>query len=363
MSNKTELHDTHIKMNGKMVDFTGWTLPIHYGSQINEHKIVRSDAGMFDVSHMMITDIKGKDAKPYLLHILANNIDRLKEPGKALYSCILNETAGIIDDLIIYYINDTHYRMITNAGTRDKNKKWFAETAKEYDIAFNTRDDLATIAIQGPNARKKTCSILPSEVQQQAEQLPPFSSLSHKNWFIARTGYTGEDGFEVILPNEEIVDFWNKLHQAGVTPVGLGARDTLRLEAAMSLYGTDMDEKISPLECGLSWTIAWQPVERDFIGRRALTKIRSQIDNQVRIGILLPSKGILRNGQKVYMNNKEIGFITSGSYSPIIGKSIALARINNDSKGEYSVDIRGKKFPVQKVKLPFIMNGKDNSTT
>ncbi len=357
MANKTPLYDEHVADGGKIVDFAGWDMPINYGSQVEEHNNVRTDAGMFDVSHMTVVDLTGARTREYLRYLLANNVDRLKESGKALYSCMLNEQGGVIDDLIVYYIRDDYYRMVVNAGTRAKDLAWLEQQSVDFSVTVTERPELAMIAVQGPNARAKTLPLLRDSVREAAAALQPFYGVFDGEWFIARTGYTGEDGFEIVLPAEEAAHFWSRLRAAGVRPTGLGARDTLRLEAGMNLYGSDMDESITPLEAALNWTIAWEPADRDFIGRKALERARAEGVRHKLVGLLLEDKGVLRNHQKVLGGSGE-GEITSGSFSPTLQRAIAFARVPKDTGEHCQVDIRGKLHSARVVKPPFVRNGK-----
>lgn len=353
---QTPFYQQHLDAGAKMVDFAGWEMPIHYGSQLQEHKQVRTDAGMFDVSHMTVLDLQGRDAKPYLLKLLANNVDKLKESGKALYSCMLNTDAGVIDDLIVYYLSDTAYRLVVNAGTRAKDLAWMQAQLQGFDANLTLRSDLAMLAVQGPNARTKVFSLMPADELAIAELLKPFSGAQIGSWFIARTGYTGEDGFELMFPAEQAAKVWAAFIQAGIAPAGLGARDTLRLEAGMNLYGTDMDETTSPLTSGLAWTIAWQPAERDFIGRQALEAEKAAGVQQKWVGLVLEGKGVLRNHMKLICEGGE-GEITSGSFSPSLGLSIALARVPVTCGEHCSVEMRGKLQPAKVVKPVFVRHG------
>lgn len=357
----TPLYDKHIEAGGKMVDFAGWEMPINYGSQVKEHKQVREDAGVFDVSHMVVLDFKGENVKAFLQKLLANDVARLKDSGKALYSGMLNEKGGVIDDLIVYYLEDGFYRMVVNAATRENDLKWINKQAESFSIDITERDDLAMLAVQGPNARDKVMSLFVDVIAMKAEELKPFFGVQLGDMFVARTGYTGEDGFEIMIPNESVADFWDELLKVGVQPIGLGARDTLRLEAGMNLYGTDMDESVSPLQAGMGWTIAWDSVEgeekRDFIGRAALEKEKQDGSKTKLVGLVLVDKGVLRGHQKVITAHGE-GEITSGSFSPTIGKAIALARVPAETKDNCYVDIRGKQLEVTIVKPPFVRNGK-----
>jgi len=355
MSQRTPLFDQHTAAGGKMADFAGWEMPINYGSQIEEHKQVRGGAGVFDVSHMTVVDLKGEGAGDYLRRLLANDVARLKQPGKALYSCMLDEAGGVIDDLIVYYLNDSFYRVVVNAGTRDKDLAWMRAQLGNYAVELRERDDLAMVAVQGPEARGKTLPLLPESARSGAEALERFFGMEAGEWFIGRTGYTGEDGFEIMLPAAEAVAFWQALLAVGVAPIGLGARDTLRLEAGMNLYGTDMDETTSPYESGLKWTVALEPTERDFIGRSAL---ESNASERKLVGLVLEAKGILRSHQKVVVDGVGEGEITSGSFSPSLGCSIAFARVPATTGTSCSVEIRGKMLPARVVRPPFVRDGK-----
>jgi len=356
-SKRTALYDKHIEANGKMVDFAGWEMPINYGSQLQEHKQVRKDAGMFDVSHMVVLDFQGTEVKQFLQYLLANDVAKLKDKGKALYSAMLNHKGGVIDDLIVYYLNDSFYRIVVNAATRENDLKWINEQIKQFDVTLQERDNLAMIAVQGPNSREKVHSLLNNQTAKVVSELGPFYGVEIEEMFFARTGYTGEDGYEIMMPNNFVASFWNKLIQAGVQPIGLGARDTLRLEAGMNLYGTDMDESVSPLAANMAWTIAWNPENRDFIGRKALTQEKLQGSKQKLVGLILEDKGILRGHQTVITEFGE-GEITSGTFSPTLGKSIAFARIPSEAKEQCHVDIRGKHLSAKIVKPQFVRNGK-----
>ena len=357
MTKKTALYDCHIANNGKMVDFAGWTMPINYGSQIQEHHQIRQDAGMFDVSHMVILDFKGPQVRPFLRKLLANDVDRLKDSGKALYTCMLNEQAGIIDDLIVYFLNDNWYRMVVNAATREKDLNWINEQAQTFELDITERSDLAMIAAQGPNARQKCHAALGDRIAE-ANNLKPFFAAQCGELFVARTGYTGEDGYEIMIPNEQAAAIWDLLIAQGIKPCGLGARDTLRLEAGMNLYGQDMDENVTPLESGLGWTVAWEPADRDFIGRDQLERQRKSAPADKFVGLVLETKGVLRAHQKVVVENVGEGEITSGSFSPTLNVSIAMARVPNLTDHSCTVEIRNKLLPAKVVKLPFVRNGK-----
>jgi aminomethyltransferase len=357
MGKKTPLYKSHLEANAKMVDFAGWDMPLHYGSQIQEHNIVRENAGVFDVSHMTVVDLHGQDVQPYLRHLLANNIDRLI-PGKALYSCMLNEKGGVIDDLIAYKISDDTYRLVVNSGTHDKDMAWLMLQAAKFNLTLTERTDLAMVAIQGPDVLGKVEKLFPHELISQIKTLKPFHFMQSGEWFIARTGYTGEDGFEVIFPENAAADFWQKIMDAEIAPCGLGARDTLRLEAGLNLYGADMDENVTPLESNLAWTVAFDPQERNFIGRDVLEKQRTDGIKQQLVGLVLETQGVLRNHQKVTVDGLGSGEITSGSFSPTLGKGIALARVPAKVGAQCLVEMRGKQVPAQVIKPPFVRQGK-----
>jgi aminomethyltransferase len=353
MGLKTILYDTHVLLGAKIVDFGGWDMPLHYGSQIEEHHAVRRDAGMFDVSHMGIVDLSGERVREFLSGLLANDVGRLKSPGKALYSCMLLPTGGVIDDLIVYFLTDSWFRVVVNAGTRDKDLAWIRPRAAACGVTVMERNDLASIAIQGPNARHKTLPLLPAAQRTAAIGLAPFHAAAIGSWFIARTGYTGEDGFEVMLPRAEAASTWNALRAQGIAAAGLGARDTLRLEAGMNLYGNDMDEQHHPLESGLAWTVAFEPGDRDFIGRQALEELRGAGGDEL-VGLLLDERGVLRSHQKIL----PAGEVTSGTFSPTLNRSIALARVPKPAPIGVQVEIRGKLHAASVVKPPFVRHGK-----
>ena len=356
----TPLNQAHRDMNAKMVDFGGWDMPLHYGSQLDEHHKVRQDAGMFDVSHMLPVDVKGSDVRGFLRQLVANNVDKLTVSGKALYSCMLTPQGGIIDDLIIYFLSEDWFRIVVNAGTADKDLAWMLKQrdALAPSLEITPRRDLAMVAVQGPNARAKVWQVIPNS-QAATEELKPFQSAIVGDYFIARTGYTGEDGFEIMLPAADATAFWKALNAAGVAPAGLGARDTLRLEAGMNLYGQDMDETRHPMESGLTWTVDLKS-ERDFIGKQAL--LNTNVTQQL-VGLVLIDRGVLRGHQEVVGAKDGVeykGEITSGGFSPTMNQSIALARVPVQIAigDEVSVIVLDKKLRAKVVKYPFVRNGK-----
>ncbi|WIH05977.1 glycine cleavage system aminomethyltransferase GcvT [Xanthomonas translucens pv. graminis] len=360
MTQKTILNDSHRALGAKMVDFGGWDMPIHYGSQIDEHHQVRRDAGMFDVSHMTVVDLHGAQVRAFLRHLLANSVDKLKLPGKALYTCMLNPQGGVIDDLIVYYMSDTFFRLVVNAATRSKDLAWIGAQAQAFGVEVREREDFAMIAVQGPNARAKAIGLLREDDRAAVQKLGRFAAFEATSTdgvalFVARTGYTGEDGFEIVLPQAQAVAFWNALLEAGVAPAGLGARDTLRLEAGMNLYGQDMDDSVSPYEAALAWTVALDE-GRAFIGRDVLEAQKANGAPRQMIGLVMDDKGVLRHGQKVLTAQGD-GEILSGTFSPTLGKAIAFARVPAGEPGPVRVDIRGKEVPVRVVKFPFVREG------
>ncbi len=355
MALRTPLHDQHLSDGAKIVDFSGWDMPLHYGSQIDEHHAVRRAAGVFDVSHMCVVDLRGADARPLLSRLIANDPGKLKSPGRALYTCMLNTRGGVIDDLIVYFFADDWYRMVVNAGTRDKDVAWLRQHADALSVEVLERRDLAMLAVQGPQARALAAPLV-GVAAERALALKPFSAAVDGDWMVARTGYTGEDGWEVVLPAGEARETWQALLAAGVRPCGLGARDTLRLEAGMNLYGQDMDEDVSPLACGLGWTVAWAPEDRDFIGRAALEAERAAGPPPRFVGLLLEDRGVLRAGYPVHVPEGE-GIVTSGGFSPTLSRSIGLARLPAGESGRCEVEIRGRRLSARIVSPPFVRHG------
>ncbi len=357
MGLKTPLYDKHVESGARLVDFGGWDMPVHYGSQKEEHHTVRRSAGMFDVSHMTIVDLAGERCRDFLRGLLANDVAKLADAGKALYTCMLNESGGVIDDLIVYFFDAENFRLIVNAATRDKDLEWIGRHARAFDVSVTERDDLAMIAVQGPEARERAATLVDAAQRDAAMALRPFTATQAGDLFVARTGYTGEDGWEIIVPKDAAAALWDGLLEAGIAPCGLGARDTLRLEAAMNLYGNDMDETVTPLESGLGWTVAWDPAERDFIGRDALVAQRETGGLRRFVGLLLEGRGVLRGHQRVETAAGD-GVITSGGFSPTMERSIALARLPAGNYESVRVDIRGKLVDARIVKTPFVRNGK-----
>jgi len=346
-----------------MVDFHRWLMPLHYGSQVAEHHAVRQKVGLFDVSHMTVTDIAGDCAKAFLENILANNIHRLKHTGRAMYTLMLNEQGGIIDDLIAYRLANG-YRLVTNCGTRDRVRQWLAEQAAgSTEVILRARDDLAVLALQGPEYNRVMAQVMGTRTAQQIASLPRFDSLIDEDISIARTGYTGEDGVEIILESAAALRLWPRMLAAGATPAGLGCRDTLRLEAGFNLHGQDMDETTSPLESNLGWSVSWKPPGRNFVGRAILEEQKAKGAQRRLTGLILEDSGIVRAGYQVYADTSSAapcGTVTSGSFSPTLKRAIALARVNHDAPEHLFVDIRGTRKSAYLFKPPFVVGGKSN---
>ena len=356
MGRQTPLFRLHQELNARIVDFGGWDMPVQYSSQIAEHHAVRRAAGVFDVSHMCVVDLRGARVRAFLQHLLANDVGKLRLPGKALYSCMLNEQGGVIDDLIVYFLTEEWFRAVVNAGTRDKDLAWIRRVAAPFAVEVSERTDLAMLAVQGPEARAKAVQLLGAADRAAALALGVFVGRELGSWFVARTGYTGEDGFEIMMPAGDAVPAWRSLNALGVASCGLGARDTLRLEAGMNLYGHEMDESTHPYESGLAWTVALDPKGRDFVGRQALEAIRARGVPRKLVGLLLEDRGVLRSHQKVVAAAGE-GEITSGTFSPTLERSIALARVPAATPQQVQVEIRGKLLDAKVVKPPFVRNG------
>ncbi|MFE8102155.1 glycine cleavage system aminomethyltransferase GcvT [Brenneria goodwinii] len=361
MAKQTPLYQQHLTDGAKMVDFHGWMMPLHYGSQLDEHHIVRRDAGMFDVSHMTIVDLHGARTREFLRYLLANDVAKLTQPGKALYTGMLNASGGVIDDLIVYFMTEDYFRLVVNSATREKDLAWITQHAESFMVDVRERDDLALVAVQGPQAQEKVQRLLNDSQRAKIAGMKPFFGVQADDFFIATTGYTGEAGYEIALPKEQVVSLWQQLLSVGVKPCGLGARDTLRLEAGMNLYGQDMDEGISPLAANMGWTIAWQPEDRQFIGREVLERQREKGTEQL-VGLVMTEKGVLRNDLPVRFTDSDgvmrEGVITSGSFSPTLGVSIALARVPAGIGEQAIVQIRNRELPVHVTKPGFVRAGK-----
>ncbi len=352
MNLKTPLYQSHIDAKAKLVDFFGWQLPIHYGSQIEEHQSVRQAAGVFDVSHMTVIDITGTDAQTWLRSMLTNDVAKLAH-NQALYSCLCNEDGGVLDDLIAYKLGDNNFRLVVNAATRDKDIAWLNEHLRD-NVTLNVPDANAMLAVQGPQAQAKLAQALSTMgININVAELKRFYAVEQSGWFIGRTGYTGEDGFEVILPAELAPLLFSTLTDLGVRACGLGARDTLRLEAGMCLYGQDLDEDHTPIQSGIAWAVDVSDPKRDFIGRDVLYEQKANGTDVHQVALVLQQRGIMRAGQTVERSGSTIGKVTSGTFSPSLQKSIALARVNKPVVGACDVLIRDKPCAANAVELPF----------
>jgi aminomethyltransferase len=357
MGHRTPLYPLHVEAGARIVDFGGWDMPLAYGSQLAEHRAVRESAGLFDVSHMTVVDLAGGGATAFLARLLANDIGKIEGTSRALYTCMLNEEGGVLDDLIAYHRGPGDYRLVVNAATREKDLEWMRRQAAGHEVEITERADLAMLAVQGPDAREKAAALLPADRREAALAMKPFSAGEYGDFFVARTGYTGEDGWEIIAGGDAVVDAWQALTAAGVEPCGLGARDTLRLEAGLNLYGSDMDESTTPLESNLGWTVAFDPPDREFIGRAALECQKEAGVPRRLVGLVLEGRGVLRNHQPVLEGDAEVGEITSGGFGPTVGGSIALARITAAAGETLAVNIRGRQLPVRLVSPPFVRKG------
>ena len=351
--NKTPLNNAHIELGAKMVNFSHWEMPISYTSLIEEHHAVRNTAGVFDVSHMSIFDFNGGDQVAFFEKIFANDIKKISNEDKAIYGALLNEEGGILDDLIIYHANEK-FRLVSNCSTREQNRQWYEKHAVEFGVEVVERSDMGILAIQGPDALSKIQSI--DGINPQVNNLQSFGCMFDGDKLYARTGYTGEDGLEIIVPSVDINQFWDQALRLGCTPIGLGARDTLRLEAGLNLYGNDMTIENHPYESNLGWTIDMTDENRQFIGKQALLSI-DQSKSQKIVGIILRDKGVLRSGYEV-IHDEGKGVVLSGSYSPTLQSSIGLARVDQGYKKDGKVMIRNKMLNIDFVSPRFIERGK-----
>lgn len=356
MLKRTALFSEHQRLQARLVDFAGWEMPVQYQSALEEHRAVRAASGMFDVSHMVGVDIRGAAAGGFLRHAFANDVARLVD-GKALYTCMLNPEGGVIDDLIVYRLKADHYRVVLNAGPAAGDLEWLAGLKGAGEVACLARRDLGILAVQGPQACATFAALLPASLAESVMALSPFHAHAEGDCLMARTGYTGEDGFELMAPHEQLLEWWRALEKAGVRPCGLAARDTLRLEAGMNLYGQDMDSGVSPLESGLGWTVAWAPEDRDFVGRSTLTAQRSGVARR-QFGLVLEARGVMRAQQRVRAADGQCGELTSGGFAPTLNRSIAFARMPAAAGAPVEVEIRGQWHPVRVVRPPFVRHGK-----
>jgi aminomethyltransferase len=354
--NKTPLNKSHIELGAKMVNFSNWEMPISYSSLIEEHNAVRNTVGIFDVSHMSVFDFDGDNQVAFFEKIFANDIKKIYKDNKAIYGALLNEEGGILDDLIIYHANNK-FRLVSNCSTREQNRQWFEKHAVEFGVKVMERSDMGILAIQGPDALNKILKI--KEIDNQVNTLQSFGCMFEGDKLYARTGYTGEDGLELIVPTKDINHLWDQALELGCTPIGLGARDTLRLEAGLNLYGNDMTINNHPYESNMGWTIDMSDESREFIGKDALLSI-DQSKSQKIVGIILQDKGILRSGYEI-THEQGKGVVLSGSYSPTLQSSIGLARVDQGYKENGKVMIRNKLLNIDFVSPRFLGQGKISS--
>jgi aminomethyltransferase len=360
---QTPLYALHRAAGARMVDFGGWDMPVNYGSQIDEHHAVRGDAGMFDVSHMRAVDLEGEGARDFLRHVLANNVDKLTAPGKALYSCLLRPDGGVLDDLIVYFLREDFFRLVVNAGTADKDIAWLRELmkARSPQLRLTPRDDLAMIAVQGPQARAKVWQALPGS-EASSSGLKPFfgieAPLPGGHCFIARTGYTGEDGFEIYTTDPDPGIIWATLIEKGtplgLLPIGLGARDTLRLESKLMLYGNDISDKTTVLEADLKWIVKLQ--KGAFLGRPVIEKQLAEGLKRKLVGFELAEPGVARPHYPVYVKGQKVSEVASGTFSPLLKKAIGLVYLPIEATAvgtEFEIEIRTKRTKARVIPTPF----------
>ncbi len=359
MGHRTPLYEEHVKALARMVDFGGWDMPLHYGSQIAEHHAVRRHAGIFDVSHMRAVEVRGAGARAFLRYVLANDVDKLTVPGKALYGCLLDEQGGVLDDLITYFLAPDWFRLVVNAGPAEQDIAWLRGHAGGFDVEITPRPDLAMVAVQGPSAEDAASRVLSREECAALAGLKPFHAAIVGDTFLARTGYTGEAGFEVLVDAHRVTGLWRRFIAQGVAPAGLGARDTLRLEAGMNLYGHDMDTTVSPLESGLAWTVSFAG-DREFIGRPALLRQRAQGGMRRLTGLLLQGPGVVRSGQ-IVRGDWGPGTVTSGSFSPSLSRGIGLVRVPAGAADGDACEVVGRSGQILGARLvapPFVRHGR-----
>jgi aminomethyltransferase len=359
MTKETFLHDKHVQLGAKMVDFAGWHMPVQYASIIEEHKTVRENVGLFDVSHMGEVFVSGKDALEFLNKIVPQNITKL-DYEKAVYCQLPNQHGGLIDDLIIYKLGILNYLVICNASRIDEDLNWMVRNSKGYDVKIdNQSHNYSLLAVQGPKA-DELLRKMGLNTHQESFTIKP-AKIAGIKVLISRTGYTGEDGYEILVENRNSEYLWDEIleqgKEFGIKPIGLGARDTLRLEAALHLYGNDLDENTTPIEAGLSWSVP-KDKEDDYNGKKVITEQIKNGTNKKLIGIKMLDKSIARHEYEVYKNGEKVGVITSGGPSPVLGCNIALAYVKNDKEictgSVVQVMIREKLHDAEVVKRPFV---------
>lgn len=355
---RTPLYNVHVKAGGKIVPFGGFEMPVQYAGIVEEHKTVRNAVGVFDVSHMGEFFVKGKQALSFLQKITINDVSKLS-PGKAQYSAMCYENAGIVDDLLIYMLAENNYMVVVNASNIDKDFEWMSKVLSPEVIFENKSDETALLAIQGP----KSLETLQKLTDVRLAEIPYYhfvqGNVSGIEMIISRTGYTGELGFEIYFPSAEAEKAWNALFEAGkefgIAPIGLGARDTLRLEMGYCLYGNDIDQTTNPLEAGLGWITKLS--KENFTAKSVLEEIKTKGLNRKLVGMVLHEKAIPRHGYAVTANGENIGTVTSGTFSPSLEKGIAMGYVtlqHSKIDTEVFIDVRGKIMKATVVQLPFL---------
>ncbi|MCK4763420.1 MAG: glycine cleavage system aminomethyltransferase GcvT [Candidatus Aminicenantes bacterium] len=357
---KTKVNTAHHKLNGKMIEFFGWELPVQYSGISAEHIAVRTGGGIFDVSHMGEIFFRGKEALNAVQYLTSNNAAKLK-PGRIQYSGLLTETGCFVDDLLVYMMNEEEYLLVVNAANLEKDFKWMQDKAGHFDVKIeNLSDDYTQIAVQGPNAEKLLSEFTDTDLRAIKYYRFENGKVNGVAAIISRTGYTGEDGFEIYFVSEKdtasamFLELAEKGKKYDIIPAGLGARDTLRLEAKMSLYGNDIDDSHTVLEADLGWILKFK--KGDFIGKEALLKQKEAGIKRKLIGFELTGKGIARHGYPIYVDGREFGIVTSGTYAPFLKKPIGLTYLpieKCETGSEFQVEIRGKKVSAEVVETPF----------
>ncbi|MCA9260789.1 MAG: glycine cleavage system aminomethyltransferase GcvT [Planctomycetales bacterium] len=372
---KTPLHDWHVGQGARMTDFGGWSMPIQYGSIVDEHQATRTSVGLFDISHMGRLLIDGPQATPYLEHLLTRRVADMN-PGQVRYSLLCNETGGVLDDVLAYQVELSDvpgeelpdgglsgYGMVVNAGNRDKALAWMSQQSAAFDVRLrDATHEYAMVAVQGPQAIPMLDEFTDRELTAIRYYYGGMTRVCSYRCFVSRTGYTGEDGFEIICDANDVVAIWERLAEAaaklGGGPVGLAARDTLRLEAGMPLYGHELSEEINPVMAGLDFAVNLRG--RSFIGRDAIAGFQASRDQAVRVGIQLEGKRPVREGASVFLGDEAVGKVTSGTFSPTFQRPIAMAYVRPAASApgtSLAVDIRGDQHAAQVVPLPFYQRG------
>lgn len=349
---RTPLYETHLKLGAKMVPFAGWDMPVYYKGIMSEHRSVRTSAGLFDIGHMGAVKISGDSALPYVQRLLTNDASKL-DVGSSQYSLILNRSGGVIDDIFVYRLPD-HYLLILNASNNDKDIDWLMKNNPEQVKISDLKGNMTLLALQGPRSQETLQKICDADLKTLGHHKITSATIFRIPALISRTGYTGEDGFELFFDRSSAESVWNKLLELGVVPCGLGARDTLRLEAGMPLYGHEYNEGITPLET--PFTFAVKLDKGEFIGREALVQHKKDGISKRLVGIRSKEMGIPRQGVKIFKDKKIVGYVTSGTMSPTLNAPIGMAYVRiecSEVGSSLDLEIRGRYIPAEVVKLPF----------